>query len=92
MSSGQCQGLAAVASRLERNLDLREHTSVLLGSQLAGAWLRRDRLHLPWKGGGGRRAGGASAWGQAGGEAHSRRGPAVAGEAAGQDLPAEAGC
>lgn len=81
-----------MASLLERNLDLREHASVLLGSQLASAWLRRDRVQLLWKGGGERRAGGASAWGQAGGEAHSRRRPAVAGEAAGQDLLAVAGC
>lgn len=80
-----------MASLLERNLDLREHISVLLGSQGAGTWLRRDRVQLPRKGGGERRAGGASAWGQAGGEAHSRRGPTVAGEAAGQDLLAVAG-
>lgn len=65
---------------------------MLLGSQLAGTWLRRDRVQLPRKGVGERRAGGASAWGQAGGEAHSRRRPAVAGEAAGQDLLAVAGC
>lgn len=81
-----------MASLLERNLDLREHISVLLGSQLAGTWLRRDRVQLPWKGGGERTAGGASAWEQAGGEAHSSRRPAVAGEAAGQDLLALAGC